>query len=260
MTRNTKQSTLPGMEGFAPQFGDGFLQDHAGKIISDPKIALVELIANSWDAGADMVEIVWPENHGDLFSISDNGTGMTFDEFRHRWSHLKYNRKHEQGDDVEFPFDNMNSSRKAFGRNGKGRHAMFCFSDSYVVKTTKNGTKSVFEVRKAFDSSAPFLVYPVDQVDERGHGTSISANLYLNYLTIQDIRELIGSKFISDPAFRISVNGELVELTDVEALTKIYVLAIENIGEVLIRHIQSDIGGRTSKQNGVAWWVQKRLV
>lgn len=260
MPQNTKQSTLPGMEGFAPQFGDGFLQDHAGKIISDPKIALVELIANSWDAGADMVEIIWPEKHGDLFSISDNGTGMTFDEFRHRWLHLKYNRKNEQGDDVEFPLDNMNSSRKAFGRNGKGRHAMFCFSDSYVVKTTKDGTKSVFEVRKAFDSSAPFLVYPVDQIDARGHGTSISANLYLNYLTIQDIRELIGSKFISDPAFRISVNGELVELTDVEALTKIYVLAIENIGEVLIRHIQSDIGGRTSKQNGVAWWVQKRLV
>ncbi|MBN8656226.1 MAG: ATP-binding protein, partial [Anaerolineae bacterium] len=217
-------------------------------------------IANSWDAGADMVEIVWPENHGDLFSISDNGTGMTFDEFRHRWLHLKYNRKHEQGDDVEFPLDNMNSSRKAFGRNGKGRHAMFCFSDSYVVKTTKDGTNSVFEVRKAFDSSAPFLVYPAGQVGERGHGTSISANLYLNYLTIQDVRELIGSKFISDPAFRISVNGELVELTDVKDLTKIHILTIENFGEVLIRHIQSDVGGRTSKQNGVAWWVQKRLV
>jgi hypothetical protein len=35
---NDNQSVLPGMEGFAPQFGDGFLQDHAGRILTDPKI------------------------------------------------------------------------------------------------------------------------------------------------------------------------------------------------------------------------------
>lgn len=262
MTTNdlSNQSVLPGMEGFAPQFGNGFLQDHAGRILSDPQIALVELIANSWDAGADTVEISWPAQERELMSIADNGIGMTFEEFRHRWSHLKYNRKQEQGDDVEFPQGNQISNRKAFGRNGKGRHAMFCFSDTYTVATWKNGSQSTFQVRKAFDPSVPFYVYPISQTPKEGSGTIISAPLYFNHLSVLDIRELIGSKFISDPSFKIFVNGETVELTDVESITDVAVLLIEGLGEVLIRHIQSDTGGRTSKQNGVAWWVQRRLV
>ena len=32
-------------------FGPKFLQDHAGHIMTDPRIALVELVANSYDAG-----------------------------------------------------------------------------------------------------------------------------------------------------------------------------------------------------------------
>lgn len=255
-----KQTSLPGMEGFAPRFGNGFLQDHAGKIISDPRIALVELIANSWDAGADTVIIDWPVDFGDRFQIADNGTGMTFEEFRHRWLYLNYSRIQEQGDDVEFPPDNASSSRKAFGRNGKGRHAMFCFSDAYTVETIKDGQTSIFEVSRSLDFSAPFQVHPISRDSKDGHGTIISCVLTYNYLPVQDIRELIGSKFIADPAFRVLVNGDVVELTDIEQMTKVYELEIENMGSILIRHIQSDIGGRTSKQNGVAWWVQKRLV
>jgi hypothetical protein len=154
------------MEEFAPQFGDGFLQDHAGRILTDPKIALVELIANCWDAGADTVNILWPAKAGEALSIADNGAGMTYEEFRHRWSHLKYNRRQEQGDDVEFPQGNQVSNRKAFGRNGKGRHAMFCYSNSYTVKTWRDGSQSTFEIRRAFDSSAPFHIHPISQMPQ----------------------------------------------------------------------------------------------
>ena len=41
-------------------FGEGFLQDHASHIISDPRIALIELIANAYDAGATIVDLRWP--------------------------------------------------------------------------------------------------------------------------------------------------------------------------------------------------------
>lgn len=260
MRSDKVQGILPGMENFAPQFGEGFLQDHAGRILSDPKIALVELIANCWDAGADTVQIIWPENSGGLFSVSDNGTGMTFEEFRRRWLHLKYNRRQEQGDDVEFPAGNQASSRKAFGRNGKGRHAMFCFSDTYTVETWRDGVSNTFEIRKAFDSSAPFIVTPKNKTSKKGSGTAISAHLYFSGMPLIELRELIGSKFISDPSFKIFINGEMVELTDIEEMTKVYTVIVDGLGEVLVRHIHSDIGGRTSKQNGVAWWVQKRLV
>lgn len=32
-------------------FGDSFLKHHAGSIIADPHYALIELVANCWDAG-----------------------------------------------------------------------------------------------------------------------------------------------------------------------------------------------------------------
>ena len=264
MTPNhtAKQSALSGMESFTPQFGGGFLQDHAGRILSDPKIALVELIANCWDAGADTVSITWPKTYDLPMEISDNGSGMTYDEFRHRWLHLNYNRQEYQGDDVEFPKGNQKSNRKAFGRNGKGRHAMFCFSASYRVETWKNGVRNIFEVRRASDESAPFHVHQVNQSPDAPdeHGTILRANVNLNLLLLAEIIELIGSKFISDPSFRVLVNNELVELTDIESITKVYEISVQDLGKVLIRHIYSDAGGRTSKQHGVAWWVQKRLV
>lgn len=35
------------------QFSTGFLSDHVGQIIDDPGVAIVELIANCYDAGAN---------------------------------------------------------------------------------------------------------------------------------------------------------------------------------------------------------------
>jgi hypothetical protein len=38
-------------------FGAGFLRDHVGQIMGDPEIAILELIANSYDAGASRVDV-----------------------------------------------------------------------------------------------------------------------------------------------------------------------------------------------------------
>jgi DNA mismatch repair ATPase MutL len=65
-------------------FGDDFLQHHAGSIITDPHYALVELVANCWDAGASNVNIEWLNNGSNNISIEDNGTGMTYAEFSER--------------------------------------------------------------------------------------------------------------------------------------------------------------------------------
>ena len=87
-TTNAQQMVIPKL---LPTFGDNFLADHAGLLISDPTVALVELVANCWDAGADQVEIAWPEKIPGPVEIKDNGTGMTRDEFLARWLELNYN-------------------------------------------------------------------------------------------------------------------------------------------------------------------------
>src|SRR4051812_18119156 len=65
-----KRQTLLGDAFF---FNERFLFDHAGHIVTDPKIAIIELIANSYDAGARKVNVRWPEELGGVISVTDDG-------------------------------------------------------------------------------------------------------------------------------------------------------------------------------------------
>jgi hypothetical protein len=50
-----------------------------------PDVALTELVANAWDAGATKVEISIPAKHDDWLVVKDNGAGLTRVEFGTRW-------------------------------------------------------------------------------------------------------------------------------------------------------------------------------
>ena len=245
------------------KFGDRFLLDHAGSIINDPKIAVVELIANCWDAGADQVDICWFLNGKQCIEIKDNGTGMTPDEFERRWHELNYNRRDAQGIDVIFPQGNFASARKVFGRNGKGRHGMFCFADEYFVETKKDGWKSTFKISRVFGrTSAPFegTRLDVERISSQEHGTRIWANCNYDFLLEEDLRDLVGSKFIADPSFTVFVNQRKVELTDLSHLFDEKEITIKDIGQVYVLMFDTENISKSTKQHGVAWWVNNRLV
>ena len=87
------------------RYDERFLETHAGnKILADPIVAVIELIANAWDAYACNVNIRWPnEDRDQAFSIEDDGSGMTAEEFQQRWMTLSYNRSVNQGEYAEAP-------------------------------------------------------------------------------------------------------------------------------------------------------------
>jgi hypothetical protein len=262
-TMNNKDDGKLEEQSFLPLFGSHFLEDHARTLMSDPKIALIELIANCWDAGANRVDITWPEESvPDLIEVRDDGTGMTYEQFIHRWLEFNYNRKEEQGSDVIFPPDNIQSNRKAYGTNGKGRHSMFCFSNEYYVETWRDSSCSAFTITRSQGvAKAPFILKPQNRFPKEKHGTVISTELAKgeSYLEVPVVRELIGAKFVTDPGFTIYVNGQFVEMTTMEHFeTK--TISVKNIGDILIHCVDSQKTGRTSRQHGVAWWVNKRLV
>jgi len=242
-------------------FGDSFLEHHAGNIITDPHYALVELVANCWDAGASKVIIEWLNNGSDLLSIEDNGTGMTYEEFTQRWTHLNYNRLKHQGPNVEFPLKSSKLKRTAFGRNGIGRHAMFCFSDQYFVETKKNGKYHLIRVERCFQDK-PFKLSLEDKGDTDEHGTKIYTEAKKNAFELNStqISELIASRFVADPEFNIYVNQNHISLEDIEHLCEPYTVKIPEYEEIKIRRFDSKKTGRTSKQSGIAWWVNRRLV
>jgi len=116
--------------------------------MSDPTTALVELVANCWDAYATNVEITWPDKKtSTAFQVVDNGGGMSKPEFLRRWRTIDYNRLEHQGAVVSPPDELENApDRLAYGQNGRGRHAAFLFSSPYQVRTWKNGKEFTFLV------------------------------------------------------------------------------------------------------------------
>ena len=100
--------------------GDNFLADYTGKIIRDPKIAIIELIANAWDAYATNIDITWPDAATEkVFSITDDGIGMTKEDFRSIWFTLSYDRIAQKGGLNPPPEWYDGSPRKAYGKNGR---------------------------------------------------------------------------------------------------------------------------------------------
>jgi hypothetical protein len=186
---------------------------------------------------------------------------MTYEEFTHRWRQLNYNRKKEQGEEVEFPPDNRSSHRKAFGRNGKGRHSMFCFASEYFVETWRDGETNKFLVKRTTSiAETPYKITHLGKLSREGHGTIVSAELARHHLKEAEIRDLIGSKFVTDPTFSVYVNGGLVELTDLEHLLDIREIAVPDVGAVRVSQVDTQRTSRTSHPHGVAWWVNRRLV
>ncbi len=241
-----------------------FLDDYAGQIIRDPAVALLELVANAWDAYATSVAITWPDGET-LFAIEDNGIGMTASEVDKRWRTFSYDRLRSQGGEyVDPPSDSKSGKRRrVFGRNGKGRFAGFYFCDPYRVTTWRDGQQATFEVARGISAGLPFDLKMIGKPSKKaGHGCKIAAvHLKSVPLTADDARALLSTRFLTDPEFRVTINGQLVTFDDVpdEAL-QIFEIKVEPHGVAKVRVIDGKKSDKTTRQHGVALWVNRRLV
>lgn len=240
-------------------FGSDFLHDHVGQIIDEPTVAVLELVANCYDAGADRVEIVWPAQPGEALSITDNGTGMTRREFETRWRTLKYDRVAEQGMEVVFPSGIPNKKRTAFGHNGKGRFSPICFADEYQIETWRDGNCTTAIVELTNGGVLPFRCDVKNEKKRSGHGTCISLTARRHILPSPSVCELIGFKFAVDPSFVVTVNNEAVKLLNLVRLSSGQV-QIDGHGIVTVYRLDPLRQERTTRLKGIAWWVNRRMV
>lgn len=244
-------------------FDDRFLESFAGKgIISDPKIAIIELIANSWDAASTKVEITWPIEDGDKFSISDNGHGMTEQQFNKRFRTLAYNRSKEQGDYAEVPKDLklLIGKRPTFGKNGKGRLSGFAFGEFFQVKTWRDQKEVHYKV---FSDITNILAFEnLGENSRDGHGTEIFVNnSFKPNISFEQIKIEIGMRFMTDPHFEVIVNNEKITFLDIpeENIVNIEV-EVEGVGKIPIIVIDVKDTDKSTQQHGIAWHVKNRLV
>lgn len=246
-------------------FDDRFLESYTGpNLIKDPKVAIMELIANSWDAGASKVDIKWPATDGARFSIADNGHGMTEIQFKSRYTKFAYNRVNEQGTTALIPEDNksiITSNRPTFGRNGIGRFGAFAFGEQFSIRTWCNNKTITYSSKIDAKTNLPIFTL-IDESEGIGHGTEIYVEKAKKPgYSSTDIRREIGMRFLVDPNFEVVVDNERVTFSDVptDHIQELKI-EVENIGEITVKIIDIQDTDKTTQLHGVAWNVNNRLV
>lgn len=251
----SKKSTA----GFGSLFEEDYLLRTLGRIAHDPDVALTELVANAWDAGASYVDITIPTEKQNALVVADDGHGMSSAQFKGRWMKLAYDRVKHQSSNVEFPPERGDMKRRAYGRNGVGRHGLLCFADRYEVETWREGKGTQFVV-STHSQQTPFVIESESAIQKIGHGSRLSVVVERHIPDADHIREIISARFLHDPQFVVRVNGQSISLPEHSGLIERAVLRITNTLSAEAFVVDSTKAARSTLYQGIAFWVNNRLV
>ena len=238
-------------------FEEDYLIRSLGILVNSPDIALTELVANAWDAGATNVKITIPEDYGHKIIIEDNGTGLSREDFHFRWMRLGYNRLKHQGKSVQFP-PNVEGKRLAYGRNGIGRHGLLCFNNEYTVITNCDGQKSRFVIT-TLSEEQPFVIKQESFEKGKLHGTRLEVSVAKNLPTASKILQILSARFLHDPNFKIYINKETVPLEEHTGLINTKEIEFDNI-KLKVHFIDSQKAAKSTLYQGIAFWQGTRLI
>lgn len=238
-------------------FEEDYLIRTLGNLGTQPEVALTELVANAWDAGATQVDIFIPSEKGQKLTIEDNGSGLTKDEFYSRWMKLSYNRLRHQGKMVEFP-KGVDLKRFAYGRNGIGRHGMLCFNSEYQVITNKKGVESTFTLTTKSEKQ-PFVIKSETFKKSNKVGTRLEVIVEMNLPNTETILEVISARFLHDPKFIVSINRQTIQLEEHKGLIETTSIDINDI-KLQVNLIDSKKSRKSTLYQGIAIWQGGRLV
>ena len=192
--------------------------DHLGvKMYSRIPIAIAELIANSYDAGANEVYVVLEDGEDKKIIVSDDGSGMTFDEVNDNF--LKIGRNLREEGDIKSP----NGARKVTGRKGLGKLSLFGIGNNIEIETIKDGNKVVFEMdweklkqehERAYE---PELIFNKSGKFKDGTKISLSNLKRKSDFNLEDLAISISKLFnFFDEKFRVFIkkDDEIIEINN----------------------------------------------
>jgi signal transduction histidine kinase len=109
------------------------------ELITHDEVAIFEMVKNSFDAGADTVQIYFGDGN---VVVADNGSGMSFDDLKGKWLFVAYSSKrdHESRKD----FRDVAAERAHYaGSKGIGRFSSDRLGQSLILQTRPKKAKSV---------------------------------------------------------------------------------------------------------------------
>ena len=146
--------------------------DHLGaKLYTMIPPMLAELISNAWDADAHNVYIYLRNGENKRITVSDDGTGMSFDELNNKFLKIGRNRRLDLDD------DKTAGGRLVLGKKGLGKLSMFGIGRLITVTSIKDGLETSFmmdydkimENRGSYDPE----IICADKVTSEKNGTTI---------------------------------------------------------------------------------------
>lgn len=238
-------------------FEEDYLVRSLGSVVNINDIALTELVANAWDAGAFNVKISIPDKYNEDIVIEDDGCGLTPEEFQQRWMKLGYNRVKHQGIKVQFP-NSIEANRLAYGRNGIGRHGLLCFNNEYHIHTKSGGKVSSYTISTQSETQ-PLIVTNQKIEDGIGHGTRLSVTVIRNLPKADRILDVISGRFLHDPSFNVFINNQKVSLEEHSGLLDTTYYEFNGV-HISCTFVDTTKASKRTIYQGVAFWVQNRLV
>ena len=176
------------------------------RLVGKPYVALAELIKNSYDADAKQVDI---EFTGDSIVVSDDGVGMTFEEFRDRWMRIGSPHKEREKESPTL-------HRPLTGSKGVGRLATQLLAEQLEVITYARGRADSairVEVNWAEAATAGELTQALARYDEiepkmsfaggARAGTSVTLGGLRHEWEASDFEELARQVWSLQPPFRL---------------------------------------------------------
>ena len=153
------------------------LEELGERLVGKPYIALAELVKNSYDADATEVAINL-DPKANMIEVSDNGQGMSFEEFEKFWMRVGSRHKAKQ----KFSKSLRNFHRPLTGSKGIGRLAVQYLARDMTLSTiSERDRRTVLnaEVRwadavKAGELTEAKVEYHLKKVDNGSSGTAIT--------------------------------------------------------------------------------------
>ena len=182
------------------------LRELGERLVGKPHIALAELVKNSYDADATQVTIRFaPDKHS--IEISDNGHGMSIDEFKDFWMRIGTTHKKEKRSRdlkrlmtgskgvgrlaVQFLANKLTIITIPADKNQEGLKAQINWNEAIETKHKQEKTKQLTEVRVTYN-----------KVERIRQGTAIILEELKDEWTEDSIRDLASELWWLQPPLK----------------------------------------------------------
>lgn len=144
-------------------------------LYSNAAAVMSELVANAWDADANIVSILWNPGEADsaYIDIRDDGRGMTQEDLRQRFLTVGYSKRISEGGSSQW------YGRPFMGRKGIGKLSVFSIADIVEVHSASESEINalrinVEDLKGAIQREVAYHPESIPPLEDLGpHGTVI---------------------------------------------------------------------------------------